>query len=133
MLKLLLKHKVFETAIDALFNAISKNFLVKKRPVFKKGQHYSELVVQSNSKNFILYRTFYNCDIVNAFNDQCVINYEFAEFDYFFKPHAVDAPVRIPAEADITLDEDDRFVYIIYNETQQPLGIAYTDLLMVNK
>jgi hypothetical protein len=133
VLKTLLKHVVYETAIDTIFNGVFKNFKKAKKYIFKKNEHYNEMVFSTDDKDYILYRTFYNCDILNVFNDQYMkIQYEFVECDFCFKKHALDCPIHLPENSDVTLDEENRFIYIQYNDGDVA-GMDSNDCIMVVK
>ena len=64
MIKIALKHFIYEKCINVIFNAIKRNFMNAPIPEFSKGGSYKHLVMHSMASNTHLY----NCKILDTWD-----------------------------------------------------------------
>jgi len=55
MIKIALKHFIYEICIDMVFNNISKNFKIPKKIIWKVGDMYECIATRPNERDIFLY------------------------------------------------------------------------------
>ena len=82
MIKVFIKHHIYERCINVLFNTISRNFVRPKPDRFKIGEFWRQIEYYYSNKQYPIY--YHNCTILEQRTTTTItIQYEYAEiFSY---------------------------------------------------
>jgi len=100
MLKIVLKHLIYEVCIEQFFTGVFKNFMVVKKNLWniKTGNRYAKITVHHPSQIGLVGLHLYQCEIMDTIERTvCIRHMSWSEYD----PHTGNAtPVNLSASSE---------------------------------